>query len=211
MCRHLVYLGRPVSLAELLFDAAALAERQSWAPRRQRHGSVNADGFGAGWYARTAPSRSATGGPSRCGPTRRSPSLAPTMAIAASSRRSVGDAGLPAGRVVRAPFTARRWLFSHNGRSPTGRGAQGLADRTFEVPEAAASRRLGAAVRAGRRPWRAGDALADGLRDACGRCSPHGGGRFNLLAGDGATIAATVSATPCSSRAARAVVLASEP
>jgi len=25
--------------------------RQAWAPRRQRYGTVNADGFGVGWYA----------------------------------------------------------------------------------------------------------------------------------------------------------------
>ncbi|MGF7235575.1 MAG: ergothioneine biosynthesis protein EgtC, partial [Frankia sp.] len=25
--------------------------RQSWAPRRMRHGTINADGFGVGWYA----------------------------------------------------------------------------------------------------------------------------------------------------------------
>ena len=44
MCRHLAYLGRPVPLRELLADPPHSLLRQSWAPRRQRHGTVNADG-----------------------------------------------------------------------------------------------------------------------------------------------------------------------
>jgi len=55
MCRHLAYLGRPVPLRELLADPPHSLLRQSWAPRRQRHGTVNADGFGVGWYAEGDP------------------------------------------------------------------------------------------------------------------------------------------------------------
>src|SRR5690349_24282009 len=51
MCRHLAYLGPPASLQELLVDPPYGLVRQSWAPRRQRFGTVNADGFGVGWYA----------------------------------------------------------------------------------------------------------------------------------------------------------------
>ena len=51
MCRHLAYLGPPVPLGELLVAAAPRLVRQSWEPRRQRYGTVNADGFGVGWYA----------------------------------------------------------------------------------------------------------------------------------------------------------------
>ena len=35
----------------LLIEPPHSLYRQSWAPRRQRHGTVNADGFGVGWYA----------------------------------------------------------------------------------------------------------------------------------------------------------------
>ena len=54
--------ARPASLASLALRPAALAARGSPdAPREQRHGPVNADGFGVGWYAPTsAPSRPAT-------------------------------------------------------------------------------------------------------------------------------------------------------
>ncbi len=51
MCRHLAYLGPPASLQSLLIDPPHGLYRQSWAPRFQRYGVVNADGFGVGWYA----------------------------------------------------------------------------------------------------------------------------------------------------------------
>src|SRR5256886_16273646 len=51
MCRHLAYVGSPMPLAELLLNPEHGLLTQSWAPRRQRYGTVNADGFGVGWYA----------------------------------------------------------------------------------------------------------------------------------------------------------------
>ena len=51
MCRHLAYLGPPVYIGALLLAPPYGLVRQSWAPRRQRYGTVNADGFGVGWYA----------------------------------------------------------------------------------------------------------------------------------------------------------------
>ena len=52
MCRHLAYIGAPRHAR----DAGRSTRRtrcsaQSCAPREQRHGAVNADGFGVGWYA----------------------------------------------------------------------------------------------------------------------------------------------------------------
>jgi glutamine amidotransferase len=49
MCRHLAYLGPPVPLGRLLLDPPHGLLHQSWAPRRQRNGALNADGFGVGW------------------------------------------------------------------------------------------------------------------------------------------------------------------
>ncbi|MGW1138800.1 class II glutamine amidotransferase, partial [Streptomyces zhihengii] len=51
MCRHIAALGPPAPLGELLVAPEHGLLRQSWAPRRQRYGTVNADGFGVGWYA----------------------------------------------------------------------------------------------------------------------------------------------------------------
>src|SRR2546430_13674869 len=51
MCRFLAYLGPPVSLHELLYGPDNGLVHQAYAPRHQRHGRINADGFGVGWYA----------------------------------------------------------------------------------------------------------------------------------------------------------------
>ncbi|MFE0319543.1 hypothetical protein ACFW05_26140, partial [Streptomyces albogriseolus] len=51
MCRHLAYVGPAEPLGALLVGPPHGLYRQSWAPRRQRYGTVNADGFGVGWYA----------------------------------------------------------------------------------------------------------------------------------------------------------------
>ncbi|HWD77765.1 MAG TPA: ergothioneine biosynthesis protein EgtC, partial [Kribbella sp.] len=52
MCRHLAYVGPPVTLSSLVLDPEHALFEQSWAPRDMRGGgSVNADGFGIAWYA----------------------------------------------------------------------------------------------------------------------------------------------------------------
>jgi gamma-glutamyl hercynylcysteine S-oxide hydrolase len=51
MCRHLAYLGPPTTLAALLVDPPHGLVHQSYAPADMRGAAtVNADGFGAGWY-----------------------------------------------------------------------------------------------------------------------------------------------------------------
>ena len=60
MCRHLAYLGPPATLRSVIIDPPYGLYRQAWAPRQQRHGTMNADGFGIGWYAPGDPSRSPT-------------------------------------------------------------------------------------------------------------------------------------------------------
>ena len=51
MCRHLGYLGPPIPLATVLFDAPHSLAHQSWAPKDMRgRGTINADGFGVGFY-----------------------------------------------------------------------------------------------------------------------------------------------------------------
>ena len=60
MCRHLAYLGPPVSLAELVLDPPHSLLRQSYAPKDMRGGgTVNADGFGIGWFPARRPGRPA--------------------------------------------------------------------------------------------------------------------------------------------------------
>lgn len=116
MCRHLAYLGPPKSLRELLIDPPHSLYRQSWEPKRQRSGVVNADGFGVGWFAEGDPE------PLRYrqdGPIWADPSF-PDIARAVRSRAvlaAVRDAtaGAAAGIEAAAPYTGAGWLFSHNG------------------------------------------------------------------------------------------------
>src|ERR1035437_10781273 len=50
MCRHLAYLGPPVTLADCVLHQPHSLVDQSWAPTDMRGGgTVNADGFGIGW------------------------------------------------------------------------------------------------------------------------------------------------------------------
>ena len=50
MCRHLGYLGPPITLGSLLLAPEHSLLDQAKAPREQRASSLNADGFGVGWY-----------------------------------------------------------------------------------------------------------------------------------------------------------------
>ena len=51
MCRHFAWLGAPRSLAALMLEPEHGLLVQSYRPRRQRHGLMNADGWGVGFYA----------------------------------------------------------------------------------------------------------------------------------------------------------------
>src|SRR3954453_7002148 len=52
MCRHLGYIGPAVPISTLVLDPEHSLLRQSWAPTDMRHGgTINADGFGVGWFA----------------------------------------------------------------------------------------------------------------------------------------------------------------
>ena len=46
MCRHLAWLGTSRSVASLVLDPPHGLLVQSYAPRRQQHGRINADGWG---------------------------------------------------------------------------------------------------------------------------------------------------------------------
>jgi len=116
MCRHLAYLGRPVTAAEVVLAPEHSLLEQTWAPSDMRgSGTVNADGFGLGWYD----------GPGDALRYRRAvpmwadgslPDLARTIrtpALVAAARN--GTTGMPVTETACAPFRHDRWLFSHNG------------------------------------------------------------------------------------------------
>lgn len=123
MCRHLSYVGRELALNELLYASHGLYE-QSWAPRLQRHGTVNADGFGVGWYPPTSEGGAAPH-PARyrrAVPVWADQNLPDLTRVLRSScvLAAVRDAtpGTSQDESAAAPFAHGRWLFSHNGAIP---------------------------------------------------------------------------------------------
>ena len=115
MCRHLAYLGSPVSLASLVLEPPHSLYRQSWAPSDMRGGgSVNADGFGLGWYVDGMPVRYRRSVPIWADESL--PGLARSIqsgAVLAAVRN--GTVGSPLTESAVAPFVRDQWLFSHNG------------------------------------------------------------------------------------------------
>jgi glutamine amidotransferase len=185
MCRHLAYLGPAVSLREAIIDPPYGLYRQAWAPQMMRgSGTMNIDGFGAGWYADGDPV------PARyrnSGPIWADPSFADLTRVTRSGAllAAVRDAsaGTEASPSAASPFGADHWLFSHNGALVGWPGtAAGLA-ATLSPLWALTLKRL----RDGARPDEALAAVI-GLLDVAGVT-----GRFNFLLTDGHEIAATTA------------------
>ncbi|MFF4342590.1 ergothioneine biosynthesis protein EgtC [Kitasatospora sp. NPDC001540] len=196
MCRHFAYLGRPVPIRSVLLDPPHGLLRQSWAPRLQRYGTVNADGYGVGWYAAgdERPARYR-----REGPIWADGDLADLARVVASHAvlgavRSA-TAGCAAGAQAAAPFAAGRWLFSHNGALPGWPAAFApLAEllpaaELLELEARTDSALLWALVL---NRLRAGVKLGEALSDVCLLAGELADARINLLATDGSSIAATV-------------------
>jgi gamma-glutamyl hercynylcysteine S-oxide hydrolase len=214
MCRHLAYVGPEVSLKSLLIDPPYGLYRQAWAPRMQRHGTVNADGFGIGWYASGDPVPARY---RRAVPIWGDPSLPDLARVTRSSAvlAAVRDAtvGTALGEAAAAPFASGSWLFSHNGLlAGWPASAAGLArvGPLLALEAMTDSAFLWALVvdrlRSGTAPDIALAATIDGVEAAGGT------GRFNFLLIDGRTIVATTAGdTLWYRRADGGVTVASEP
>ena len=220
MCRHLAYLGPPATVHALVFGPPSGLARQAWAPRRQRHGTMNVDGFGIGWYADGDPVPARY---RRAGPIWADPCVADlarvtrTRALLAAVRSATG--GTESGAAAAAPYASGRWLFSHNGVLNGWPGAtrdlaaslpaEDLLTLEARCDSALAWALVVARLKAGAP---AGQALAGVIADL-GR---HGiTGRFNFLLTDGEVISATAAGDTLCYRAAgpggAGVVVASEP
>ena len=118
MCRFLCYLGPPVTLASAVLDPPHGLKRQAWAPRHQRVGAINADGFGAGWYdhgRRPEPARYRTARPIWADRSFESlAGLVSAPALVAAVRDATPPS--PVEETGSQPFTAGPWLFVHNGK-----------------------------------------------------------------------------------------------
>lgn len=217
MCRHLVYLGPPLPLAALLFDLPHSLAHQSWAPRDTRGGgTVNADGFGIGWYGPgPEPLRYRRGQPIW------TDSTLPALAAVTSSRAVLAavrsaTVGMPVMETAAAPFAAGPWLFSLNG---VVRGwpdsmvpiVSGLPIRdllTLDAPTDAAV--LWALVR---HQLRAGASLAEAVGTTVRQVAAVApDSRLNLLLTDGRTAVASTVGHALSVRVGDgSVLLSSEP
>ncbi|MFF4215137.1 ergothioneine biosynthesis protein EgtC [Streptomyces nondiastaticus] len=196
MCRHIAVLGPPEPIGASVADPPHSLVRQSWAPRMQRHGTVNADGFGVGWYADGDPVPARY---RRAGPVWADLSFADlarvvrTRALLAAVRDATG-AGAD-GEAAAAPFAAGPWLFSHNGAVA---GWPGSAAPLAALLPAEALLRLAARCDAAfvwalvEHRLRGGDAPGGALADTVAELAEAApGSRLNLLLTDGTSLAAT--------------------
>ena len=217
MCRHLAYLGPPATIRSVVIEPPHALYRQAWAPRRQRSGTVNADGFGVGWYAEgdPAPARYR-----RAGPIWADPSFADLARVTRTGAlmACVRDAteGCAPDESAAAPFAAGQWLFSHNGAVPgwprsmaglaAGLPAADLLDLECRSDSALVWALVLHRLRAGADPAEAVAAVVTAVGETAG-------GRLNLLLTDGASIVATACGDSLWYRhePGRSVLVASEP
>jgi gamma-glutamyl hercynylcysteine S-oxide hydrolase len=217
MCRHLGYLGAPATLRSVIINPPHGLYRQACAPRMQRHGTVNADGFGVGWYAPDDPVPARY---RRAVPIWGDPSFADvarvTSAGAVLAAVRCATAGTAPGEEATAPFAAGTWLFSHNGVVDGWPGsvsavagtlpASALLGLEAKVDSALLWALVLHRLRGGAAPD-AALARTIGALDAAGVT-----GRFNFLLTDGRSLAATAAGdTLWYRRADDGVTVASEP
>jgi glutamine amidotransferase len=198
MCRHLGWLGAPRSVASLVCDPPSGLLVQSYAPRRQKHGLMNADGWGVGFFDADTPRRWRSAAPLWGDASFASvaPALRSGCVVAAVRSASIG---MPIEPSASAPFSDGRWLLSHNG----------LVDRSVLPLSSAAESTVDSALLAALIFERGLDRLGDTVAEV-GADDPNA--RLNILAANGFHMLATTWGDTLSVlRCDDGVVLASEP
>ena len=197
MCRLLAYLGPPVTLEALLVDPPHGLAHQAWAPERQVSGTVNADGFGVGWYdlaRRPEPGVHRTTLPMWADRSFASfGGLVASTAVVAAVRGATAPA--PTEQSGTPPFSRGPWLFAHNGAVTGFRDGVGAALRRRLTPEQE-SAILGAAdsevlFHLALAALDEGADPAAALTAVVAAVDAHAGGRLNLVLTDGTRLAAT--------------------
>jgi gamma-glutamyl hercynylcysteine S-oxide hydrolase len=197
MCRWMAYAGPPASLERLVLEPTHSLLNQSYRPRFQRHGSVNADGFGCGWFEKAVRPEPALYRSDK--PIWSDQSFASIAGLVSSKAvlASVRDAtpGYPVEASSTAPFSAEGWLFAHNGTFDGFGGPAGLELKRKMSDKRAAGIRgtsdsevLFALLLDG---LDEGLAPRDALRRVISQCLTISTGRFNLVLHDGWQITAT--------------------
>ena len=198
MCRHLGWLGREITLSSLVLDPPHSLRVQSYAPRRQKHGLMNADGWGVGFFDGDVPRRWRSPAPLWGDVSFDSvaPALRSHCVVAAVRSATVG---MPIEASATAPFTDGRWLLSHNG----------VVDRAVLPPGSSAESVCDSAILAATIFANGLDTLGDTIVEV-GAADPDA--RLNVLAANGSRLLATVWGDTLSIlRRDDGVLLASEP
>lgn len=198
MCRHLGWLGDEVTVSSLVLEPPFGLRVQSYAPRRQKHGLMNADGWGVGFFDGSVPRRWRSSAPlwGDASFSSVAPALRSHCVVAAVRSATVG---MPIEASAAAPFTDGRWLLSHNG----------VIDRSLLPLSSLAESSCDSAVLAAAIFERGLDALGEVIAEigAADRLA-----RLNILAANGSRLIATTwGDTLCILRRDDGVVLASEP
>jgi len=210
VCRHLAYIGPPVALRLLLFDAPHALVHQARTPRHQHAGPDNPDGWGVAWGSRSA-ERYRTATPMwddvEFTGTEHSGAI-----LAAARYASPGSTRDPRNS---APFVSDQWVFSLNGfvsgfrdgfgdelrsRLTPKRAAAIEGDTDSEVVFALVLDQLDVGVAPG-------EALADVAR----LVRTESNGALNLLLSDGTDLFATAIDNSLYLRSDSGLLMASEP
>lgn len=207
-----------MTLAALVLEPKHGLLHQSYAPADMRGGgTVNADGFGTGWYPATggaavryrsaAPIWSDTAFAALAGATSSGAALAAVRSA---------TVGMPVTAAAAAPFAEGRWLFSHNGVVRGWPGSVAALASALPVPDLLTldaptdAALLWALVRDRLRGGVDPGAALAGVVTAVAAAAP--GSRLNLLLTDGTAIWATAWDHALSLRVTDDVALvASEP
>jgi glutamine amidotransferase len=198
MCRHLGWLGQPVSLASLVLEQPYGLVVQSYSPRRQKHGVVNADGWGAGFFDEGVPRRWRSAAPLWGDASFASvaPAIRSGCVVAAVRSATIG---MPIEPSASAPFSDGEWLLSHNG----------VVDRAVLPLSSAAESVVDSALLAALIFDRGFDRLGETIVEV-GAADPNA--RLNIIGANGSRLLATTWGDTLSVlRRDDGVVLASEP
>jgi glutamine amidotransferase len=198
MCRHLGWLGREVPVSSLVLDPPHGLRVQAYAPRRQKNGLLNADGWGVGFFDGVTPRRWRSAAPLWGDVSFDSvaPALRSHCVVAAVRSATVG---MPIEAGATAPFTDGHWLLSHNG----------IVDRGVLPASSSAESVCDSAVLAALIFARGLDALGDTIVEV-GTEDPNA--RLNIVAANGSRLLATTWGDTLSIlRRDDGLVLASEP
>ena len=198
MCRHIGWLGHETSISSLVLDPPHGLRVQSYAPRRQKHGRLNADGWGVGFFDGVTARRWRSASPLWGDVSFESvaPALRSHCVVAAVRSATVG---MPIEASATAPFTDGQWLLSHNG----------VVDREALPTCSSAESTCDSAILAALIFDRGLDALAETIVEV-GADDPNA--RLNIMAANGSRLLATTWGDTLSIlRRDDGVILASEP